>query len=86
MKTLRLHYITTSLVYYTDVVHFSDFIRQEIHAGEENGKKKKTKKFKQPLSNFEGWGPTEVGYKKKKCIALGYKIYHLTYTNAHVYT
>ena len=20
------------------------------------------------LSNFEGWGPTKVAYKKKKCI------------------
>ena len=53
MKTLRLHYITTS-VYYTDVILFSDFIRYdplsqcpgEIHAGEYPGEEhgNKTKK------------------------------------------
>ena len=24
------------------------------------------------LSNFEGWGPTEVAYKKNKCIVRSY--------------
>ena len=29
------------------------------------------------LSNFEGWGPTEVAYKKKKCIVRSCNHYAL---------
>ena len=33
------------------------------------------------LSNFEGWGPTEVAYKKKKCIVRSCTLFGETFAS-----
>ena len=69
-------------VYYTDFILFSDFIRDKtpylsalMRSMPVKTMGKKKLKILSPemaniLSNFEGWGPTEVAYKKKKCTFL----------------
>ena len=63
--------------YYTDVILFSDFIRDKtpylsalMRSMLVKKMDKKDLKILSPemaniLSNFEGWGPTEVAYKKR---------------------
>ena len=65
-------------VYYTDVILFSDFIRR-THISVPRWDSRQWRKWKRKknlknlspemaniLSNFEGWGPTDVAYKRKK--------------------